>query len=296
MGVSKEVIFVRHGECETNANHMTQAGVFEQVDGDPLTERGQKQAKLTAEYIAQFPQFPIEAVLSSAALRARMTAKVIAEEIVKGLGEEVTVTQAVPLLGKRQVFEVGPEDTDQMMAHPSLLREIDNPGELHGLSRDDPRVLRVKQKMERIHSVNVSDATFRQHYSDEENLYDQWKRATQTIDYIEQQNSKRLVVVAHGGLIKLALANAMTRNKYRKRRTPLISALKQPFYTWMELRAYENVKLGMWIDNAELVTARYSESDGWQVPVGYNQQLHKNWPYIGNLRPEREVHESEDET
>src|SRR5690606_2881971 len=127
-------------------------------------------------------------------------------------------------------------------------------------------------------------------------LYDQWRRAGQAISYIERQNSKRLVVVAHGGLIKLALANAMTRNKYKKLRAPLLTRLKRPLDRWMELRAYEDIKLGMWIDNAELVSARYSEDDGWQVPVGFNQQLHKNWPYIGNLRPQQEVHEKDDET
>jgi broad specificity phosphatase PhoE len=96
-----------------------------------------------------------------------------------------------------------PANDPELGNHVSLLREIDIPSELQGLRFDDPRAREIQHA-----AVALADQPDR-HYSDEENLYDLWRRAEEMRRYLETRTEPLIVVVAHGGINKVWLAHLM---------------------------------------------------------------------------------------
>lgn len=186
MTESQQFVVIRHGESQTNATDIFQAG--NQYDSDPLTPLGMKGARRLAE---RFAVLPVDLVVSSSYLRARTTAGLIAE-----------ATQAphlVPVQKDSSWVDL-PADDPEVRDRASLLREIDVPSELQGLKFDDPRANEIQHA-----AMSVADQPDG-HYSDEENLHDLWRRAEEIRRNLEERAGRLTVVVAHGGILKVCLA------------------------------------------------------------------------------------------
>ena len=88
------------------------------------------------------------------------------------------------------------------------------------------------------------------HCSDEENLYDLWRRAEEMRRYLETQTERLIVVVAHGGINKVWLAHLMFT---------AVAGLDTP----TQLAAYRGfTRLGWW------TTPEFSHSDSARSRVG----------------------------
>lgn len=85
----KTVYFVRHGESQANADGL----IAGSKNDSPLTQKGLEQASATAEVLRAIP---IDLIISSPLLRAKDTAKRIAEEL--GYKDEI---HTEPLLTER---------------------------------------------------------------------------------------------------------------------------------------------------------------------------------------------------
>ena len=89
-----------------------------------------------------------------------------------------------------------PADDPDLAIHPSLLREIDLPSELQGLAFHVPQAREIQHATG---GGRQADGRF----SDEENLYDLWRRAEEIRRYLEARPERLTVVVAHGGRHRL---------------------------------------------------------------------------------------------
>jgi broad specificity phosphatase PhoE len=226
----QQFIVVRHGESRTNATNTFQAG--DQFDSDPLTPLG---AEVAARLAQRLATVPIDLVVSSSYLRARSTAGAIAE-----------ATHAPHLLPvwRGSSWVDLPADDPAARNHTSLLREIDVPSELQGLRFDDPRAREIQHA-----ALAVADQ-LDGHYSDEENLYDLWRRAEEIRRYLEMRTEKLIVVVAHGGILKVWLAH-------------LMFTAVPGFDTADQLAAYRGfTRLGWW-DNTGVLSIRFRPDQGW---------------------------------
>jgi broad specificity phosphatase PhoE len=89
------------------------------------------------------------------------------------------------------------------------------------------------------------------HYSDEENLYDLWRRAEEIRRYLESRPEKLIVLVAHGGILKVWLANLMFTA------VPGLDTLEH------QLASYRGfTRLGWW-DNTGVLSLKFSRDSGW---------------------------------
>ena len=181
----QQFVVVRHGESETNATNTFQAG--NQYDSDPLTPLGAEDADRLAQRLAVLP---VDLVVSSSYLRARSTAARIAEAT--GAPHVIPVRQGSTWV---DLAAADPEVRHQA----SLLREIDVPSELQGLRFQDPRARAIQHAALAV--ANQPNA----HYSDEENLHDLWRRAEEIRRYLEARKEQLIVVVSHGGILKVWL-------------------------------------------------------------------------------------------
>src|SRR4029450_13667177 len=178
----QQFVVIRHGESQTNATDIFQAG--NQYDSDPLTPLGMEGARPPAE---RFAALPVDLVLSSSYLRARTTAGLIAE-----------ATQAphlVPVQKDSSWVDL-PADDPEVRNRASLLREIDVPSELQGLKFDDPRAEKIQHA-----AMSVADQPDG-HYSDEENLYDLWGGAEEIRRYLESRTETLGVGVGQRGIVQ----------------------------------------------------------------------------------------------
>jgi broad specificity phosphatase PhoE len=226
----QQFIVIRHGESQTNATNTFQAG--NQYDSDPLTPLGQQDARRLAERLAALP---VDLVVSSSYLRARTTAGLIAE---------ATQTKHVAPVQKDSSWIDLPVDDPEVRDHVSLLREIDVPSELQGLKFDDPRATEIQHAAMAV--AHEPDG----HYSDEENLHDLWHRAEQIRQNLETRSGRLIVVVAHGGILKVWLAHLM------------FTAIRG-LDTSQQLSAYRGfTRLGWW-DNTGVLSLRFSPDQGW---------------------------------
>jgi broad specificity phosphatase PhoE len=226
----QQFIVIRHGESQTNATNTFQAG--NQYDSDPLTALGVADAKRLAERLATLP---VDVIVSSSYLRARSTAGAIAA---------ATGAPHVIPVSTGSSWEDLPADDPEVRNHVSLLREIDVPSELQGLRFDDPRAREIQ------HAAIAVAAQPDGHYSDEENLYDLWRRAEEIRQYLEARTERLIVVVAHGGINKVWLAHLMFT---------AVAGLDTP----TQLAAYRGfTRLGWW-DNTGVISLRFSPQQGW---------------------------------
>lgn len=226
----QQFIVVRHGESQTNATNTFQAG--NQYDSDPLTSQGKNAAQRLAE---RLKGMPVDVIVSSSYLRARSTAGAIAEA--------TGAPHVIPVWQDSSWVDL-PAQEPALRDHVSLLREIDVPSELQGLRFDDPRARQIQHA-----AIAVADQPDA-HYSDEENLYDLWRRAEQMRQYLEARTERLIVVVAHGGINKVWLAHLMFT---------AVTGLDTP----AQLAAYRGfTRLGWW-DNAGVLSLRFSPDQGW---------------------------------
>jgi broad specificity phosphatase PhoE len=223
-------VVVRHGESHTNATHTFQAG--DQYDSDPLTPLGEEVATRLAQRLSAAP---VDVVVSSSYLRARSTASAIA----KATG----ALHLIPVWSGSSWVDL-PADDPEVRSHASLLREIDVPSELQGLPFEDLRAREIQHA-----ALSVADQPAC-HYSDEENLHDLWRRAEEIRRYLEMRTEKLIVVVAHGGILKVWLAH-------------LMFTAVAGFDTADQLAAYRGfTRLGWW-DNTGVLSLRFRPDQGW---------------------------------
>lgn len=231
MNNHQRFVAIRHGESQTNATNTFQAG--NQCLTDALTPRGEADARRLAQRMASLP---IDVIVSSGYLRAHTTAALIAEA--------TGSPHVVPVRGDSSWVDV-PADDPEISTSDSLLREIDVPSELEGLRFDDPRARAIEQA-----ALVVADQPDG-HYSDEENLYDLWRRAEDISRYLEARTEDLVVVVAHGGILKVWLAHLMFTS---------VGGLDTP----AQLSAYRGfTKLGWW-DNTGMVPLMFSRPHDWR--------------------------------
>lgn len=224
-------VAIRHGESETNATNTFQAG--NQCLSDPLTPSGEADARRLA---ARLADLPVDVIVSSGYLRAHTTAAVIAEA--------TGSPHVVPVLRGASWVDL-PADDPEILSCDSLLREIDVPSELEGLRFDDPRAREIQHAAMAV--ADQPDA----HYSDEENLYDLWRRAEAISGYLEARSEGLVVIVAHGGILKVWLAHLMFTS---------VAGLD----TSAQLSAYRGFTRMGWWDNTGLVPLMYSREQGWR--------------------------------
>jgi broad specificity phosphatase PhoE len=226
----QQFIIIRHGESQTNATNTFQAG--NQYDSDPLTPLGNEDAHRLAERLASLP---VDVIVSSSYLRARSTAGAIAAA--------TGAPHVVPVWEGSSWVDL-PAGHPDVRNHASLLREIDVPSELQGLRFDDRRAREIQHA-----ALAVADQP-EGHYSDEENLYDLWRRAEEIRRYLEARTERLVVVVAHGGINKVWLAHLMFT---------AVPGLD----TATQLSAYRGfTRLGWW-DNTGVLSMRFSRETGW---------------------------------
>jgi broad specificity phosphatase PhoE len=201
-------------------------------DTDPLTPLGAEDANRLAERLTLLP---VDLVVSSGYLRARSTAAAIAE---------VTGAPHVIPVRKGSTWVDLAADAPEVRNHASLLREIDVPSKLQGLGFQDPRARAIQHA-----AVAVADQPDG-HYSDEENLHDLWRRAEEIRRYLEARKERLVVVVSHGGILKVWVAHLMFT---------AVAGLD----TADQLAAYRGfTRLGWW-DNTGVLSLRFSRDQGW---------------------------------
>jgi len=228
---TQRFVVIRHGESQTNATNTFQAG--NQCLADPLTPRGEADARRLGSRLAGLP---VDVVVSSGYLRAHTTAAHIAEA--------TGSPHVVPVRRDSAWLDVQAEDPE-ILTCDSLLREIDVPSELEGLRFDDPRAREIQHA-----AMAVADQPDG-HYSDEENLYDLWRRAEEISAYLEARREDLVLVVAHGGILKVWLAHLMFTS---------VAGLD----TAAQLAAYRGfTRLGWW-DNTGVISLNFSRARGWQ--------------------------------
>ena len=223
-------IVIRHGESQTNATNTFQAG--NQYDSDPLTPLGAEDAGRLAQRLARLP---VDLVVSSSYLRARSTAGLIAA---------ATRAPHVIPVRKGSTWVDLPADDPDVRNHASLLREIDVPSELQGLRFQDPRARAIQHA-----ALAIADQPD-DHYSDEENLHDLWRRAEDIRRYLQAQKERLIVVVSHGGILKVWVAHLMFT---------AVAGLD----TSDQLASDRGfTRLGWW-DNTGVLSFRFSPEHGW---------------------------------
>jgi broad specificity phosphatase PhoE len=226
----QHLVVTRHGESETNATNTFQAG--NQYDSDPLTPLGAEDATHLAQRLALLP---VDLVVSSSYLRARTTAARIAEA--------TGAPHVIPVRTGATWVDLAAGDPE-VRNHASLLREIDVPSELQGLRFQDPRARAIQHA-----AMAVADQPDG-HYSDEENLHDLWRRAAEIRRYLEARTERLIVVVSHGGILKVWVAHLMFT---------AVAGLD----TSDQLAAYRGfTRLGWW-DNTGVLSFRFSRDHGW---------------------------------
>src|SRR3989338_3058721 len=160
---TKLIYFVLQGETEGNVLHVTQG------EKGTLTERGREQALTTARRFPKGKGRP-QVIIASPYERTREPAEIIGRE----LGVKVK--------------------------YSNLLKERRNPSEFIGVSKSDPKLRHV---MDRIDN-SFRDDNYR--YSDEENFVDLKKRAKKLLRFIRWQPQKRIILVSHGFFLKMIAA------------------------------------------------------------------------------------------
>ena len=164
------LLYVRHGENLANVTHQLSTRVVDH----PLTDRGRRQAALLAAHLAAGHEGRIRAVFSSPLVRASQTAGIIGSAV----GLPVTIIDG--------------------------LRELDV-GDLDGRSDDD--AWRLHDEVYHAWLAGRTDAAF----AGGESLPALLDRFADALRQIGQHAPDgRAVVVGHGGILRVAIANLFT--------------------------------------------------------------------------------------
>jgi len=167
--MSINVYFVRHGESEGNKRRIHQR---EEI---PLSEKGKEQAELIAERLREVG---IDIIYSSPYLRAKQTAKIIAEKL------------------------------NLKIEYWDELKERRNPSELEGLNYSDPKALEIKK----IIKENELKPDWK--FSDEESFNEVLARAKRVEERLLQQHeAENILCVSHVKIIFMIVLNMLFQDK-----------------------------------------------------------------------------------
>lgn len=156
----KKIYFVRHGESEGNALRIHQS------KETPLSEIGESQAKIVA---LRFSKISVDTIIASPYLRAKQTAKAIAER------------NNLPL------------ETNE------LLSERRGPSELIGISHLSEQSKQVRAELH----THLLDQNGDWRYSDEETANEFAKRAEQILAFLQNRPEENIVVVCHALILRM---------------------------------------------------------------------------------------------
>jgi probable phosphoglycerate mutase len=174
----KVIYFVRHGETVLNAQ-----GIRQGAEGS-LSDRGREQALQTAKKFPKHRGRP-QIILASPFERAKETAEIISRELHLDI------------------------------KYSPLLVERKNPSEIIGLSRTDPRVKAIVDRID--NGFHEDDLR----YSDEENFTDLRARAKAALAFIAGRRERRIIVVTHSIFLQMLVAymlypKKLTASEYNK--------------------------------------------------------------------------------
>jgi len=164
MTTTKTVYLVRHGQSVDNVSP-----VFQSVNA-PLSQKGEKQARLIAERIATVH---VDALIASPVLRAKQTAEAIAGKT----GKEIEFS-----------------DTFVERIKPTFI---------DGKAWDDTEALAVYRAWD--DSLYVPDVRVQ----DGENYADIVSRADRALDFLRHRPENDIVVVTHGHFLRTMLARVL---------------------------------------------------------------------------------------
>ncbi len=220
----KRIYFVRHGESTGNV------GDFRQGPDTPLSEEGERQAKIVAQ---RFKDIEIDKILVSTYLRAKQTAG----HINAVLGKEIE--------------------------YSDLLVERIKPTKVVGTHRDDPEALLI-DKMNR---ENFHDPDFK--FEDGETFAEMKKRASDLIARLKEMPEENILCVSHGIFLRMVLAcvilgESLTSHEYWNFYTNV--SLANTGITLFEESAKNGesrLKLKIWGDVAHLGIVGIRSGDSW---------------------------------
>ncbi|MCH7730588.1 histidine phosphatase family protein [Patescibacteria group bacterium] len=201
---------VRHGESEGNISRT------HQYEHTPLSNTGKEQAKIVAK---RLKRHNIDVFYASPYVRAQETAITIS----KIIGKPVKILDE--------------------------LRETPNPSELNGLHYDDPKAVKIKNKMK--NNWHKSDWK----YSDEESFNQLKDRSLKLLQYLlKNHRDKNVLCVCHAGIMKAIIAGMLLGEKL----TP-------------------EVLLGfrhhLWTQNTGITECEYTDKYGWGL-LTWNDTTH----------------------
>lgn len=157
----KRVYFIRHGESEGNAGPIRRG-----VDA-PLTEKGKAQVSSLVERVTALP---IEAIISSTAIRAKETAEIIQKTLNKDI-----------------IFS-------------DLFTERRRPSEVLGQPKDSSVARHAGAEIrEKFHIPGYR-------FSDEENFEDLKDRARKALTSLSEQPETSLICITHGFFMRILMA------------------------------------------------------------------------------------------
>lgn len=168
-----QVYFIRHGETEGNRENRIQGS------DDILSEKGKDQAKVVAERLKEIGS---DIIYSSPYPRALETAKTISRILNIDIIEN------------------------------ELFQERKSPTSLHGLSRDDAKVLEINNLRREQRKLDANWA-----YEDEEGFEDLKTRSINALKFLEQQENKNIIVLTHGNILIFFLCSMIFGNDYDRK-------------------------------------------------------------------------------
>lgn len=172
----RQIFFVRHGETEWNKLDKSQGGDID----IPLNDTGRNQSKLTGEYLKKYGPFDI--IYSSPLIRAKETAEIIAKEI--GYHDKI-----IEING---------------------FKENMNGDKITGKTNDDPIIKEMNDEMmsyftnDPIENTRIFPEVMKK-LSDKYGFEDPvefTKRIRTAFDDIMKGDFKKIMIVAHGGVIE----------------------------------------------------------------------------------------------
>ncbi|OGC80810.1 hypothetical protein A2943_02975 [Candidatus Adlerbacteria bacterium RIFCSPLOWO2_01_FULL_51_16] len=210
----KHIYFVRHGETETNAKKLHFSSPT-----DPLTQKGQEQARFMAERCSRLP---LEALISSTFTRAKQTADAISQKT--GLS---------------------PIDSD-------LFIECKFASKYWSKDRADVEALADLELIWK--NWGVSDYRI----ADEENYEDIVERSDKALAFLVQRPEEHIGVVTHGLFLNNLIARALFGKSFTPEVSTTISISMETINTGLTIVRYDKDRvdrpwtLWVWNDHAHL--------------------------------------------